>query len=304
MIIKHSTDRLPCLSRTLPIVFLALVGVLGWTTDGLAATALRIMPIGDSITAGTTDSNWAYPFSFGYRGSLYTRLTNAHYNFTFVGQSPEPWNGAPYGAPPTIVGQDLRAVGQNGHRGYGGSTINDITYGNGYDPGIIADLNADNPNVVLLMIGINDIYYYGNGGNPTDVESRLNNLVQMIVTNKPSVNVIVAQINAYYDGSLTNSVVAYNNYIKNTLVPYYAGQGKHVTTVNQYANFLTPGGAIDTSLYSNIIHPNAAGYDRMAATWFAGIKAVVPEPSSLVLLAILGFALAGRARWHVCTRRG
>jgi hypothetical protein len=28
-----------------------------------------------------------------YRSGLYTRLTNAGYNFQFVGASPEPWNG-------------------------------------------------------------------------------------------------------------------------------------------------------------------------------------------------------------------
>ena len=124
------------------------------------------------------------------------------------------------------------------------------------------------------------------------------------MTTKPSAKLIVAQINSYYDGTLTNSVVAYNNYIKNTLVPNYAGQGYHVTTVDQYANFLKSDGTIDPSLYSNIIHPDVGGYALMANTWFAGIQAVTaPEPSSLSLLAILGILLAGRACWHSCRQR-
>jgi len=64
-----------------------------------------------------------------YRSGLYTRLTNAGYNFTFVGGSPEPWV-SPYGDPtrggtykPTF---DLRDIGQDNHEGYGGWTIGGI----------------------------------------------------------------------------------------------------------------------------------------------------------------------------------
>lgn len=76
------------------------------------------MPLGDSITAGYTDNpNWTVDFEFGYRRGLYTRLTNAGYDFTYVGGSPEPWV-SPYGDPtrggtykPTF---DLRDIGQMG----------------------------------------------------------------------------------------------------------------------------------------------------------------------------------------------
>ena len=34
-----------------------------------------------------------HPFEFGYRSGLYTLLTNAGYNFIFVGGSTEPWTG-------------------------------------------------------------------------------------------------------------------------------------------------------------------------------------------------------------------
>jgi hypothetical protein len=81
--------------------------------------------------------------------------------------------------------------------------------------------------------------------------------------------------------------VDYNTYIRETLVPSYRAQGKHVSTVNQYANLLS-NGAIDPSLFSNgINHPNAVAYNRMAQTWYDGIQAVhpVPEPSAIVLLA-------------------
>jgi lysophospholipase L1-like esterase len=286
--------------RWLPASLAAVLMMAG----NASAVSLRIMPLGDSITAGTTDSSWDIPFSFGYRGPLYTRLSNAGYDFQFVGQSPEPWNGAPYGVPPVIVGPDLRTSGQNGHRGYGGSVIADITNGSGYDPGIAAAMQADKPDMVLLMIGINDIARYGNGGDPADAKNRLATLTGMILAAKPDVKLIVAQINPYKDGSLTASVLNYNAYVRNTLVPGYVQQGYHVSTVDQYANFVATDGTIRQNLYSNIIHPNLSGYQCVADTWFDGIKtaAHAPEPSGLCLASILGLALAGYGWRRIASR--
>jgi hypothetical protein len=111
------------------------------------------MPLGDSITTGYTDNpTWNQPFKFGYRSGLYTRLTNAGYNFQFVGGSAEPWNKA-FGDPthggtykPAL---DLRDLGQDGHRGYGGASASTL------QGGIVNWLAADDPDIILLMIGTN-----------------------------------------------------------------------------------------------------------------------------------------------------
>ena len=156
---------------------------------------LRIMPLGDSLTAGYTDPTaWTVPFTFGYRGGLYTRLTNAGYNFQFVGASGEPWNlpfGASFGVPTSIQGPDLRTVNQDYHEGYGGATTSQILNGGQVSgssftvPSITTMLNADNPDVVLLMIGINGV---------SDAMSNIDPLVSQIVTTKPNAKLIVAQI--------------------------------------------------------------------------------------------------------------
>jgi len=87
---------------------------------------LRIMPLGDSITAGYTDDPvWDVPFEFGYRSGLYVRLRDGGYNFQFVGKSPEPWDGR-WGVPGNTPFPDLRALGQDKHRGYGSWGIHSI----------------------------------------------------------------------------------------------------------------------------------------------------------------------------------
>jgi lysophospholipase L1-like esterase len=243
---------------------------------------LRIMALGDSITAGYTDNpNWTVPFSYGFRSGLYNRLTAANYSFQFVGGSQEPRNGA-FG-PVTNVSNavaNLPAVDQDYSRGYGGWGVDNIT------ANVSNWLNSDNPDVVLLMIGINNIGQ-GQTAAPTAVETSLNGLVTTIVGQRPNARVIVAQITPY--ASDTAAIVHYNNYIKNTLVPAFTSQGKHVSTVDQYSNLLTTGGAIDQSLFANgVNHPNAAAYDKLAQTWFGGIQALgtlatspLPAPSVL-----------------------
>jgi acyl-CoA thioesterase I len=262
--------------------FFVVVGVVGLMAGRASAEPLKIMPLGDSITSGYTNGEWTgtASFTFGYRGPLYTRLTKAGHQVQFVGASAEPWKSPSVGdetgpnPPKKVRGPDLRTLHQDHHRGYWGQTTKFIA-------GHVAEwLKADNPDIVLLAIGINnDDMRDTSTEEPTASEDELKALVQTIVDTKPDAKVIVAQVSPYTTPA--DAVVKYNNYIKNTLVPHFQEQGKHVTTVDQYANFLSAGGAIDKTLYANGsgVHPNVAGYARIAQTWFAGIQAVVAGKS-------------------------
>ena len=236
----------------------------------LSAAPVKIMPMGDSITAGYTDNpEWKVPFEFGYRSRLYTLLTTAGYDFQFVGDSPEPFNNT-FGDPthggtvaPTL---DLRPLRQNGHRGYGGK---DIDFFNANAASFIA---ADDPDVILLMIGINGI----SASSP----AKLDALVATIFKAKPTVILIVAQITPLVN--FNPDLFNYNSYIRDTLVPKYSGLGKSIATVDQYKHFLTKPDdptSINRACFSNgINHPDGATYDAMAATWFAGLQAILPTP--------------------------
>jgi lysophospholipase L1-like esterase len=240
-----------------------------------AANPYRIMVVGDSISVGYTDNpKWTVPFEFGFRSGLYTRLTNSGMTVQFVGNSPEPWNGGSknnYGVPTNTPALDLRALGQDHCEGYGGRKSKYILNN------ISSWLATHSPDLVLLMIGINDIH--AAAAEPVATEQNLSNIVFTVTANAPNARLIVAQITPY--GTNCPGIVKYNSYIRNVLVPYFSAQAKHVTTVNQYTNMLFPGTTkIDGWLFSNgINHPTAAVYDRMAETWFNGIKALnLPPP--------------------------
>ena len=235
-----------------------------------AAQPLRIMCMGDSITTGYTDNpGWVnHPFEFGYRSGLHTLLTNAGYNFLFVGGSTEPWTGI--SGDPTRGGTykpafDLRDIGQDGHRGYGGKTASFL------NTNILNWLAADNPDIILLKIGTNS---QDQGG--------LETLVNTITTTKPNAHLIIAQIMPKY--SYQAGIVTYNTYIRDTLVPAQKALGRKVSVVDQYAPFLTNPAvltSIDQSLFSNgINHPDNDGYDKMARVWFDGIEALGIGPNT------------------------
>lgn len=303
----------------------------GLAVQDASAAPLKIMAVGDSITVGGLGADWSLGYTFGYRGPLYTELTNAGYNFQFVAPAnPEPFTTPIYGSPAgNIVGPDLRTVdapvNQANHWGYAGVGVSDLTNGiigktNGNPSSnytgmsnITTAITSAQPDIVLLMAGINNITPGATGSSST-LHNNLRTLVQTMITAKPDVHVIVAQISPY--SVSTPRLVNYNTYIGNTLIGALPlSQRDNVTIVNQYANFLTPKNAIDTTLFSNIAnygfgtpttwgnHPTPLGYEKIANTWFDGIQAIapVPEPSSLVLgtIALLGL-MVGCAR----NRRG
>ena len=225
---------------------------------------IRILCVGDSITAGYTDNpKWTVPFGFGYRRALLKLLVQAGYKVQFVGDSGEPWDGR-FSKPLNTASPDLRTAGQDHHRGYGGWGTGQVLQNIGQW------LSKDRPDLVLLMIGIND------GGSPAAAKN-LKGIVQKIVAACPQAHLLVAQITP--KASFSQSIIDYNTTIRDTLVPDFQRRGLKVGTVDQYRNLLKPDGRIDPGLFSNKFnHPNATAYARMAQSWFEEIKAIYPSP--------------------------
>lgn len=230
---------------------------------------LRIMPLGDSGVVGFTDNPaWKHPFAFGFRGGLYRRLAAAGREVRFVGGSAEPFNrkfGDPTHGGKVTPPMDLRPLGQDGHRGYGGVGIATI------QAGVAGWMQEDRPDLILLLIGSNGIGPASPG--------QLDTLVQTIFATDPAVKLVVAQIFAriaYHQG-----IVDYNAHIRGTLVPAWAAKGAAIATVDLYEPFLGDPAdlrSIDPARFSNAInHPTNAVYERMAERWYEAVEALLAQ---------------------------
>jgi lysophospholipase L1-like esterase len=195
---------------------------------------VRVMPLGDSITDGFTVAG-------GYRIGLWQRLTAGNFRVDFVGsQSNGPAN-----------------LGDHDHEGHSGWRIDQI------DANIVGWLNTFTPHTVLLHIGTNDVLQNFNLSTAPD---RLSTLIDHITNTAPSAEVFVAQIIPIGNPSSEAAARTFNAAIPG-IVQSKVSSGRHVHLVDMHSP-LTAGDLADG------IHPNAAGYDKMAATWFTALQSV------------------------------
>jgi len=207
-------------------------------------------------------------------------LTDEGYDFVFVGTSNEPWSlpfGPDFGLPLAIERPDLRTLGQDNHRGYGGITTSQLLNGpsasgssNSFSD-LAAMLNEDAPDIVLLLVGINGV---------AEAMSAIDPLVNQIFVTKPGVHLIIAQITPR--STYQQEIVDYNTYIADTLVPKYQGLGMKITEVDQYSNLLTNPTdkmSIDPSLFTDSAHLRPEAYVRLAKTWAKAIKEAKVVPA-------------------------
>ena len=119
------------------LAVLVQLGVLGVAPLPAAAAAVRIMPVGDSITEGTGSDD-----GVGFRNDLHALLTAAGQDFVFVGSN-----------------------GDSPLRGHfkGGTKIRQFYpagFGNGWGTGFVdvtPDMSVLKPEVVLIHLATNDI---------------------------------------------------------------------------------------------------------------------------------------------------
>ena len=195
---------------------------------------VRVMPLGDSITEGTQVPG-------GYRIGLWQRVTAGGYQVDYVGSQS---NG-----PATL--------GDHDHEGHPGWRIDQI------DANIAGWLRTSTPHTVLLHIGTNDILQnYNVSGAP----ARLSALVDHITAAVPDAEVFVATIIPIANSGQEAAGRTFNATIPG-MVQSKQNAGKHVHLVDMHA-------ALTTADLIDGVHPTAAGYDKMAATWFTALKSV------------------------------
>ena len=242
------------------LVLLALV-VAGVTVPGTAARAesnggVRVMPLGDSITEGTQVPG-------GYRIGLWQRLAAAGYRTDFVGSQ---FNG-PAG------------LGDHDHQGHPGWRIDQI------DAAVTGWLAATGPRTVLLHIGTNDILQ---NVNVAGAPARLSALIDRITTAAPNADVFVATIIPLASPAQAAAGRTFNAAVPG-IVRSKADAGRRVHLVDMYA-------ALTTADLIDGVHPTAGGYDKMAAAWYAALRAVPGSIGGGELL-VNGTMENGTANW-------
>ncbi|MBN2020012.1 MAG: hypothetical protein JW749_07295 [Sedimentisphaerales bacterium] len=230
--------------RVLRLILLTLI-VSFLSGDVLAAEVIRIMPLGDSITRGWYGS----AYYWGYRKPLYDLLTNGGYNFDFVGCK--------------VIG----SFPDPNHEGRDGWQANELLNGRPSAPteGKIADwLVADQPDVILLHIGTNDVTW--NDINFNDVNEILDVIDEYEIGSGKHVTVILALIiNRRIDSPALkrSQTTQFNIDVYNMAMNRIAG-GDDIIIVDM-ENELDYSIGVDMA---DEVHPNDAGYTKMADVWY------------------------------------
>jgi lysophospholipase L1-like esterase len=128
-------------------------------------------------------------------------------------------------------------------------------------------MTAYTPHIITLMIGTNDL----NGNiDVADAPNRLGALLDSIYGVNPNVLVVLAQIVPSRTDGLNQTVRNYNSAMP-APVSQRVAAGRHLILVDMYEAF-TRDANYKNSLLGDNLHPNEAGYTRMAETWYAALE--------------------------------
>ena len=214
------------------------------------AAPLRIMPLGDSITTGSSVGDLT---PGGYRTTLYNLLDAAGYDFDFVGSQTD--NPGP--------------IPDNDHEGHGGYQLNNIR-------GVMGvPLQTYQPDVVLLLGGTNDVTY-SVYADPTltaeGIAGRLDTLLSDLYFNRPTATVFVGTIPPVAPSEPAHSALSAE---VNALFPGVlaaraaAGQDVHLVDLRSI---------LTSDDLSDWVHPSPVGYAKMGQAWYDAISGVIPPP--------------------------
>lgn len=206
---------------------------------------LKMMPLGDSITAGfITSGNPPVSQQVGYRKPLYDALLASSFNVDFVGTQT-------HGS--SVANFDFH------HEGHGGWRDDEIAWGRGqpFPDGIFEWLQANPADIVLLHIGTN-----GLDPTPNDVTDILNEIDRWEVSAGGNpVTVMLARI--IDQDPFGGTVTPFNN---NVVAMAQARTGDKIFIVDQQTALVYPP-TVPNDMADNK-HPIDAGYGKMATVWF------------------------------------
>lgn len=194
--------------------------------------ACKILPLGDSITRGFPDQD-------SYRVHLFELAIADGHEITFVGTR--------MGGPGEAAGLTF----PRNHEGIDGETVAQIA-GRVPSPAL-----NETPHIVLVHAGTNDLT-----GNNANVSSDMASLLDELISDAPDALIVVARVIPIF--YMLEGVNSYNDSVE-ALAEERALAGAHIIVVDQFEGF-------EQSHLGDVVHPNQAGYERMAEKWYDGIE--------------------------------
>lgn len=227
--------------------------------------SVRIMPVGNSITAGEHYNFPAKEDRAGYRKHLYDMLKEEGFSFDFVGstthgkrENPEYW-------------YDWNS------ESYPGWTINSIA------DTVLKVLHVYKPDILLMHVGTNGKNW---DEKPAQLETFLDGINEFSVQQNYPVTVFLALILDFFESNPEVSVYndrvkemvskRENDFIKIVLVDMEKGAGIDYTDNDPDPSTGYPGGDMWGRKYPGVkydfAHPNDRGNVKMAIKWFHEVK--------------------------------
>ncbi|MGD9752255.1 MAG: SGNH/GDSL hydrolase family protein [Acidimicrobiia bacterium] len=227
-------------------------------TSTTSAEPLRIMPLGDSLTQGDDPTDPSKPQT--YRGALETRLREAGLSFDLVGSD----------TTPSFGGTDFDNEGHGGYTiGPDASVLCNGCPPANLDANLETWLAAARPDVVVLLVGVNDLFPIEPAANgvhrpvdPDDAPAKLQALVGRILALAPQADVFVAsypplELFASTDAETGARFAALNEAARTA--GSQGGRAHYIPVAEELAGTWTPDDDI-----ADGVHPSTSGAAKIA----------------------------------------
>ncbi len=204
---------------------------------------LRVMPLGDSLTAGGYNLKGEWHIDGGYRIHLAAMLRESGVNFNFVGSQSN--------------GEGL--FSETRHEGHSGWKINELS------EIVEAKLTEHSPDVILLMIGTNDIV---KNYNLPQASSRFRALLEKITVNRLNSRIFIGSILKTNSRDFNKKIKKYNTEIENltkAFSPNVRWVDFSISTDDNEVLF-------SSADFTDGVHLTENGYKKMARIWLAAIS--------------------------------
>lgn len=238
----------------------ALTYIFGFCLVGLfssSASALKFMPLGDSITRGSS--------SCSYRTPLIDLLDNAGCDYQMVGSMLQPAGNYPSSCNVTTAF----------HEGHGGWRTGSFLNSDGGSTSLLRTyVDSAAPDVVMLHIGSNDMNR--DGGDPgsynpstnsgTNTIGRIVDMIDEIYLEAPSATILVANLIPWPADPVVNNKIGLLRQEVEAMVADRRAEGDAIRLVDVESGFT------NAMLQADLIHPNATGDAFIAEKWHAAIQ--------------------------------